>query len=252
MTKDRLSIMFDMQRELQLKYNNGKPMDQFTDDERMPEIRNNTLSCVAELFEALAETGWKPWASSNHTNRDAFYREMVDAWHFFMNLMLHTGMTPDDLYAGYIDKNQVNHRRITDGYDGRKDKCPACKRAYGEPGVQCTPADPGWSDPRLAVHADEVLAPDRTARGPWCHELYPDGPASPSVSIVHGRCPQCQARYGRPGVQCQPHTGDTPPWCQTDQTFMYNVPGVGVVTVSDPDPTISREAEILLRADGEW
>jgi len=135
----RLTQMLNMQRSLQLMYNKGKRIDQFTDEERMQAIRDNVLACTDELHEALAETGWKPWASSNHVNREAFHAELVDAWHFFMNLMLHSGMTATDLYEGYVKKNAKSLQRQAEGYDGVTTKCPKCKRAYDDDAVKCYP-----------------------------------------------------------------------------------------------------------------
>jgi dimeric dUTPase (all-alpha-NTP-PPase superfamily) len=134
-----LGKMLQMQRELQMRYNGGQDLDSFTDSERMDAIRINMLALMDELHEAMAETGWKPWATSNHLNRDAFHSEMVDAFHFFMNLMLHSGMTASDLVAGYMAKNAKNHKRQDDGYDGVSTKCPGCKRAYDDDAVKCTP-----------------------------------------------------------------------------------------------------------------
>lgn len=137
----RLTHMLKMQRDLQLRYNNGKAIEDFTPEERMQAIRDNVLACTDELHEALGETGWKPWATSNHLNVDAFRAEMVDAWHFFMNLMLHSGMTADDLYRGYVAKHAKNHKRQDDGYDGVSTKCPGCKRAYDDEAVACHASD---------------------------------------------------------------------------------------------------------------
>lgn len=146
----RLSRMLQMQRELQLVYNNGKTLEQFTDEERMQAIRDNVLACTAELHEAMDESGWKPWATSNHLNHEAFKAELVDAWHFFMNLMLHSGMTAEDLYDGYIKKNAKNVKRQADGYDGVSTKCPRCHRAADDNAVECYPHDVGdgawWCD----------------------------------------------------------------------------------------------------------
>jgi len=154
MTADRMQQMLEMQRDLQLRINAGKTILDHTPEERMEAIRTNVLALEDELHEALGETGWKPWASSNHVNYDAFYAEMVDAFHFFMNLMLHTGMTMDDLYKGYMAKNAVNHKRQVEGYDGVTTKCPQCRRALDDPTVACTPTEcvrtptkPAWAEP---------------------------------------------------------------------------------------------------------
>ena len=139
----RLTHMLKMQRDLQLMYNKGKAIEDFTPEERMAAIRDNVLACTDELHEAMTETGWKPWATSNHLNVEAFHSEMVDAWHFFMNLMLHSGMTADDLYQGYVKKNAKNIKRQADGYDGVSTKCPVCHRAYDDDVVLCRPEIPG-------------------------------------------------------------------------------------------------------------
>lgn len=133
--KDRLSRMLEMQRRLQIEAY-GHPAEP-TPAQLMNSIRENVLSCVAELCEAMDETGWKPWSTSEHINREAFHREMVDAWHFFMNLMNAGGMTAEDLYCGYLEKSAINLKRQLDGYDGISSKCPGCKRDYNEPGVRC-------------------------------------------------------------------------------------------------------------------
>jgi dimeric dUTPase (all-alpha-NTP-PPase superfamily) len=131
---DRLVHMMEMQRKLQQRYNDGRDLTEFDDEERIEAIRINVLACTSELHEALDETGWKTWASSNHINHKAFYGEIVDAWHFLMNLMLHTGMSAEDLYVGYIEKNARNQKRQDEGYDGVSTKCPECKRAFDDVG----------------------------------------------------------------------------------------------------------------------
>lgn len=157
-----LAEMMDAQQHLQ-EIINGKRLDQFTDEERMEALRINVLALIKELGEALDETGWKPWATSNHINAYAFKGEIVDAWHFLMNLMLHVGMTPEDLYDGYFIKHRINLKRQRDGYDGVTGKCPQCKRAYDDPAVKCIPAAP--------VNQREDLIKDNCAIDPWC-EVY--------------------------------------------------------------------------------
>lgn len=108
-------------------------------EQRMQYIRENVLALIDELMEALNEAGWKPWASSNHLNEGAWASELVDAWHFFMNLMALGGMTMEDLERGYYQKRAKNIRRQREGYDGVSTKCPQCKRAYDDDSVLCQP-----------------------------------------------------------------------------------------------------------------
>lgn len=128
-TPDRLQEMLHAQRELQ-ELINGYSLDEQTNEQRIANIKENVLALAAELFgEVLGEVGWKSWATSRHINRDALVKELIDVWHFLMNLMLHADMTADELYEGYLKKREINIRRQCDGYDGVSTKCPRCLRA---------------------------------------------------------------------------------------------------------------------------
>jgi hypothetical protein len=134
---DMLSAQLLLQRE-----SFGKDPTKLTPDERAEFIRWNVLALTDELHEALNEVGWKPWATNREIDHEAFMKELVDAWHFFMNLMLAgsgmelTGESSDDLrietlaqWFGdkYFEKRKVNAKRQADSYTGT-DKCPSCKR----------------------------------------------------------------------------------------------------------------------------
>ena len=111
---------------------------QLSDEDRAEFIRWNMLALEDELHEALAEVGWKPWATSKHLNYDAYKSELVDAFHFFMNLMLAAGIGADEFLASYRRKREVNITRQRDGYNGVDGKCPVCHRDLNDPGVTCT------------------------------------------------------------------------------------------------------------------
>lgn len=137
---DRFLEMFKMQHTLQVKSMKDGDPTMLRGDDRATFIVWNTTAAVDELHEAMAETGWKPWATSRHVNGEAMTKELVDAWHFIMNLMMIASselhMTLDEyaefFYRKYIDKNAVNAARMADGYDGVSTKCPQCKRELSE------------------------------------------------------------------------------------------------------------------------
>lgn len=110
-----------------------------TDAGRMEYVRWNTLALISELFEGLAETGWRPWADSDHMHVDRYLGELVDAQLFLMNLMLATGLPPQTLAEKFsrmlLDKTEVNRARQQEGYDGVAGKCPACQRALDDKDV---------------------------------------------------------------------------------------------------------------------
>lgn len=101
-------------------------------------MRWNAFALTDEIHEAMAECGWKPWATSRHLDREKFFKEMVDAFHFFMNLLLGAsmGMDPSQIAREfckfYYEKNKVNAQRQVEGYDGVSTKCPECKRELDE------------------------------------------------------------------------------------------------------------------------
>lgn len=133
---DNLQDMLRAQLKLQVESFNNDPSN-LTAEGQVEWVRWNTLALTDELHEALAETGWKPWATSRHINRDAFVGELVDAFHFFMNLMLVVDCDAEELAEGYFKKHKLNADRQAAGYDGIKGKCGICKRALDDPAVSC-------------------------------------------------------------------------------------------------------------------
>jgi dimeric dUTPase (all-alpha-NTP-PPase superfamily) len=116
---DRLEEMMELQDKLQRRYNNGRSPRDFMGElspERWAYVKEMVLATENELHEALRETPWKSWSQSMHFDRDAFRDELVDAFHFFMNLLLSADITADEFFNAYLRKNNVNHGRIDDGY----------------------------------------------------------------------------------------------------------------------------------------
>lgn len=132
--------MFELQLELQTT-TFGKNFQRMRPAERIQYIKDMVLAATDELHEALNETGWKPWTTVRHVNEDAYIAELVDAWHFLMNLLLATGREPSELadllFHGYITKAQVNVERQAQGYDGVSSKCGHCGRALDDVAVRC-------------------------------------------------------------------------------------------------------------------
>jgi len=137
---DRLAEMFTRQAALQrYSYNvNFKDMSVEVED-RAEYVRMNTLAGIVELTEALNETGWKTWATNRDYDATKVISEIVDAWHFMMNIMLASGIEPETLaslfFEKYVVKNQRNAERQEEGYDGVSLKCPHCTRALDDVGV---------------------------------------------------------------------------------------------------------------------
>lgn len=124
-----LSEMYHMQRSLQI---NSFKKDPFiiTQSGDMSYIKDMVLGMSSELHELLNEVSWKPWTSGTpYINEDLYRKELVDVFHFFLNLMLAVDMSPTELYEMYAAKNKINAERQLSDYDGVTTKCANCRRA---------------------------------------------------------------------------------------------------------------------------
>lgn len=159
MTEYTLRDALNDQDELQSSTYGGQSPRDLTGEARLQFIRVNVLALEDELHEALGETGWKPWATSDHVNEAAFQSELVDALHFLLNLMLAGHIDADEFLAEYQAKRLKNKKRQAEGYDGVSTKCPGCKRALDDTNVPCRRGN--------YVHADSLVP------GIWCMAGYP-------------------------------------------------------------------------------
>ena len=134
--RDLLAEMLRAQRELQVDSFGNDPV-RLEGEERVAFLRWNVDALQDELHELMQEVGWKPWASSRHVNEKEAVAELVDAWHFFMNILWALGghsaqgsstELASMFAAGYAAKRAVNTARQERGYDGVSGKCPSCRR----------------------------------------------------------------------------------------------------------------------------
>lgn len=117
---DKFDLMFEKQRKLQAKFGINDAMDESA---KQKYINQMTLAAIRELTEALEETPWKNpqlvefgWKKTSTGSQELFKEELVDVFHFFMNLMIAAEMTPEELWARYQAKHQVNLERRSGGY----------------------------------------------------------------------------------------------------------------------------------------
>jgi hypothetical protein len=81
------------------------------------EMRELAGYVTEELYEAICQLKNKPWAqTARSTDSDDFYKELADAWHFWLEFMIFAGMTPDVIAKYYFQKSVVNDDRRASGY----------------------------------------------------------------------------------------------------------------------------------------
>lgn len=114
MNEDMLCQIFNKQKELQesLGYN----FDAMTDEELAAYVKEYAMHCDHELHEMLQEIPFfKPWKKYDTTSNSAMWyaarAEFVDALHFFLNVAIGLGFTPEMLCAMYSEKHAINHTR---------------------------------------------------------------------------------------------------------------------------------------------
>lgn len=119
---DRLAQLFDHQLRLmqRLKVPTRHPGDlRWLQSERPLTIATVTASMALldEVHEFMRELNWKPWKKKRkEIELDKIHGELVDCWHFLMQLSLMWGLGPDELFEGYLVKNGINHQRQDGGY----------------------------------------------------------------------------------------------------------------------------------------
>jgi dimeric dUTPase (all-alpha-NTP-PPase superfamily) len=138
---DRFQEMLEMQLALQNRFMKDKPQT-LTGDAMADFMRWNAFALDDEIHEAMQEVDWKPWAHKDPRTirEEAFLGEMVDAYHFFMNMLLcalpdSPEVIAEKFFARYTKKNQINAQRQEEGYDGITGKCPKCHRDLKEVGL---------------------------------------------------------------------------------------------------------------------
>ena len=80
-------------------------------------LREFASYTVEELYEAINNLKNKPWKQADRaTDRDAFFEELADAWHFFIEFHILAGISPTDVFKHYFRKSLINEQRQISGY----------------------------------------------------------------------------------------------------------------------------------------
>lgn len=115
---DKLDVIFELQKKLDTDIQTRRDLD-FTMQQW---IQKDVLAMVSELAELLDEVNFKWWKNEKPIDEAALHGELVDILHFFVSMCIRAGLTSDELYEGYIEKNRENFdrqygRSAKKGYD---------------------------------------------------------------------------------------------------------------------------------------
>jgi hypothetical protein len=124
-TVDRLDHIFKLREDFMISLRAAKPHTSpswpvdLSDKASQQHIRDMALRGVEEMFEALQHLkNWKPHRSTEvkEFSRDEFLEEVVDAFNYFLSVLILVGVSSDDLYEMYCRKDKVIHDRLTTNY----------------------------------------------------------------------------------------------------------------------------------------
>ncbi|MBQ9300004.1 MAG: dUTPase [Clostridia bacterium] len=105
---DRLDEIFRMQQALNDDIIARRHLEGISDTEW---IQKQTLAMLSEMAELLNEVNFKWWKNPKPVDAHAVKEELVDILHFFVSMCLRAGMTPQEMYEIYMEKNQENFNR---------------------------------------------------------------------------------------------------------------------------------------------
>lgn len=122
-----LEVIFERQKQLMDKYhdieskNLGYEAPQGVLDLHNPQhqqrLKDFAWRITEEIGEAMNCLKNKPWKQTHMPTDEVHYaEELVDAFHFMVELLIHSGFTAESLVAMYLDKNDVNLFRIRSQY----------------------------------------------------------------------------------------------------------------------------------------
>ena len=113
----RESFMIELQKSSPSDYPSW-PLD-ISEKKNQQICRDMALRGVEEMFEALQHLkNWKPHRATEirEFDREEFLEEFVDAFNYFLSVLVLTGVDSDELFKAYVKKDKVIHERLKNGY----------------------------------------------------------------------------------------------------------------------------------------
>lgn len=115
---DKLNELFSLQSELDNRIISERNIEKSLDEW----VVGITLAMESEIDEIRREVNWKWWKNEKPIDKEALQGEVIDMWHFLISLSLICGLSAEDVYRIYLEKNRENHARqdgtgLKEGYE---------------------------------------------------------------------------------------------------------------------------------------
>jgi dimeric dUTPase (all-alpha-NTP-PPase superfamily) len=105
---DKLEEIFKMQAALDADIIARRGLEGITPAEWIQKL---TLATVSELSELLDEVNFKWWKNPKELDIPSIKGELVDVLHFFVSMCNRVGLSADEIYKLYLEKNEENFKR---------------------------------------------------------------------------------------------------------------------------------------------
>ena len=112
--RDMLEHVFEMQAQLNRRI--GVDTMKLPEDQQQIWLLNYCRAMSQEIAELTDCATWKWWAKYQKFDKQNARVEIVDILHFLVSAAQVVGMTADDIYKAYLEKNKVNFQRQDSGY----------------------------------------------------------------------------------------------------------------------------------------
>ena len=115
----RKSFIQRMQKERPGSYPIPVPLINLSEKKSQQVCRDLALRGVEEMFEALQHLkNWKPHklTEEKEFNKEEFLEEIVDAFNYFMALLIVVDVDQEKLFEAYLKKDKKIRKRLNEGY----------------------------------------------------------------------------------------------------------------------------------------
>ncbi len=113
--QDMLEEMFRMQAELNKRIG-IRPGEEMPPEDQQKWVLNYCRAMTQELAELTDSVPWKWWAKYQKFDEQNARVEVVDLFHFLISVAEILGMTANDVFRLYTEKNKLNFKRQDSGY----------------------------------------------------------------------------------------------------------------------------------------
>lgn len=122
---DKLDTMFKMQEDFMLRLRDAHeafprswPFDLLKKQSQL-DVKECAFNSVEELFEAVKElknAKKHRLTDVSEFDREHFVEECVDAFKYFLELLIFVGVDADEFFEAYSRKDAIINKRLDDGY----------------------------------------------------------------------------------------------------------------------------------------